>query len=281
MKVLFVCSGNTCRSPMAQAYLESKNIGGVTVYSAGFMSEGESVSENAVAVMKEIGIDISDRISRVITKDLILSDRIFCMGESHKQILIGAGADESKISVLSGGISDPYGGDITVYRKCRDEIIGAVDNCLYGGEILPVKILRADESDIKQIADLEKQCFSSPWSENAILESMRHGAVFFKALSPGFAGYIGVTAVAGEGYINNVAVVTSLRGTGIGSLLIDRAVTFTRDSQLDFISLEVRTSNFAAISLYSKAGFKKEGIRRNFYENPREDGAVMTRRFKK
>ena len=130
------------------------------------------------------------------------------------------------------------------------------------------------------MAALEKRCFSSPWSENGILEAMDHNTVFFKAVSPkGFSGYISVTAVAGEGYINNIAVASACRGVGVGSLLLDRVVTFARDSGLEFVSLEVRTSNNAAISLYEKAGFTKEGFRKGFYENPKEDGVIMTRRF--
>ena len=70
-----------------------------------------------------------------------------------------------------------------------------------------------------------------------------------------------------------------MRGTGIGSLLLDRTVTFAKEKDLEFLSLEVRASNAAAISLYSKLDFKKEGVRTNFYDSPKEDGIIMTRRF--
>ena len=113
-----------------------------------------------------------------------------------------------------------------------------------------------------------------------MLEAMAHNTVFFKAVISGkTAGYISVTAVAGEGYINNIAVEREKRNSGVGSLLLDRAVTFSVQSNLEFLSLEVRESNEAAISLYKKADFKKEGTRKGFYENPREDGIIMTRRF--
>lgn len=280
MNILFVCSGNTCRSPMAEGYLNSKNIKNLTALSAGFMSEGDNVSQNSAEVLREIGIDISRHKSRVITKELLCADKIFCMGKSHYDMLISAGVSHEKITVLGNGISDPFGQSIDVYRVCRDEIINAVDNALYSGLMLPFKILRATKSDIKDIANLEKQCFSTPWSENAVLEAMEHKTVFFKAVSGGeFAGYIGVTAVSGEGYINNIAVANSHRGKGIGSMLLDRAVTFSREQKLDFLSLEVRDSNKPAISLYEKAGFIREGIRKGFYDSPKEDGIIMTRRF--
>ncbi len=280
MKILFVCSGNTCRSPMAEGYLSSKNMSGISVLSAGFISEGDEVSENAVRVMKEIGIDISAHKSRLISPDMLSADKIFCMSLSHRKSLISAGVSEDKISVLSGGVSDPFGGDINTYRACRDEIINAIDNILYGGTLIPFKILPAGKEDIKDIAELEKECFSSPWSENAILETMHHKGVFFKAVQKNKTiGYISVTAISGEGYINNIAVSKASRGQGAGALLLDRAITFARCENLEFLSLEVRTSNKGAISLYEKAYFKREGIRKNFYENPKEDGIIMTRRF--
>lgn len=280
MDILFVCSGNTCRSPMAEGYLNSKNIKGIMAYSAGFISEGDRVSENSVKVLKEIGIDVQGHKSRLITKDLLSADKIFCMSRTHYDMLITAGVKKEKVFVLGNGISDPFGQSIDVYRQCRDEIINAVDNALYSGQMLPIKIFKATKEDIKDIAVLEKQCFSLPWSENGILESIKHNTVFFKALNGDlFAGYIGVTAVADEGYINNIAVVKEHRYIGVGSLLLDRAITFSREQRLKFLSLEVRASNNAAISLYKKAGFVNEGIRKGFYENPKEDGIIMTRRF--
>ena len=281
MNILFVCSGNTCRSPMAQGYLNSKNIKNLRALSCGFMCEGDPVSENSVLVMNEIGIDISAHKSRLITKELIdCADKIYCMAENHRNILLSAGIGENKVFVLGGGIPDPFGQSAESYRDCRNSITDAIDTLLYGGELLPLKILTATEEDAVKIAGLEKECFSSPWSENAVLEGMRYNTAFFKAVAGGeFAGYIGVTAVAGEGYINNIAVKKEYREKGAGSLLLNRALDFAREEKLDFLSLEVRRSNTAAISLYKKLGFKSEGERKGFYDNPKEDAAIMTRRF--
>ena len=66
MNVIFVCTGNTCRSPMAEYYLKSKNLNDVSVKSRGF-SGGDSANEKSIAVMKEVGIDISNHISKNIT----------------------------------------------------------------------------------------------------------------------------------------------------------------------------------------------------------------------
>ena len=280
MNVLFVCTGNTCRSPMAEGYLNSKNIKGLRALSCGFSAPGMPVSANAAAVMKEKGVDISEHRSRYASAQLLSADKVFCMSSSHRAALTGAGVKTDKVFILGGGISDPYGQSIEVYRICRDKIISAIDALLYGGEFLPAEILPADENDAASIADLEKRCFSSPWSEAAVLEGLEHNTVFFKAVSGGnFAGYISVTAVADEGYINNIAVDEEYRGRGLGSLLLDRAVTFAREKNLAFLSLEVRKSNAAAISLYEKLGFCAEGEREGFYDDPKEDGIIMTRRF--
>ena len=280
MKVLFVCSGNTCRSPMAEGYLNSKGIKNLSAVSAGFMSEGESVSQNSAAVMKDIGIDISKHKSRVITNELLSAEKIFCMSKAHYDALVSLGLESKKVCVLGDGVPDPFGQDTKVYRACRDEIMNAIDRLLYAGKILPIEIKQATKKDIKDIASLEKQCFSAPWSENAVMESMEHNTVFFKALYQNkFAGYIGVTAVADEGYISNIAVKKEFRENGIGSMLIDRAATFSRERRLSFLSLEVRVSNSAAISVYENLGFTKAGNRKDFYESPKEDGLIMTRRF--
>ena len=280
MKVLFVCSGNICRSPMAEGYLNSKNIKGLSAISCGFLSAGESVSKNFVLVMNELGIDISAHKSKHISKKLFAADRIYCMSENHRNALVSSGVNIDKLELLGGGIHDPFGQNADVYRACRDEIIAAIDAALYGGKLLPVLIVAADESDAESIAELEKISFSEPWSKTGILASMAHNTTFFKAIYEGrFAGYISVTAVSGEGYINNIAVLPEFKSRGIGSVLLDRAITFAREKKLEFLSLEVRKSNTAAISLYSKLGFKIEGIRRNFYDNPKEDGIIMTRRF--
>ena len=135
-KVLFVCTGNTCRSPMAQGLCNkiAKNLNlDIEAQSAGVATiSGLPVSENAKAVCREYGVDISNYRTKYIEDiDLSQFDRIYVMSNSHKDALIYKGADKNKITVLAegkGGISDPYGGDLEVYRKCRDELYSAIEN---------------------------------------------------------------------------------------------------------------------------------------------------------
>ncbi len=272
MNILFVCTGNTCRSPMAQGYVNYK-YSNIAAKSCGLCAEGFSVSENAKEVMSELGIDISSHISASLSKELVnWADRIICMSPNHKVWLNSLGI---KSEVLGQGITDPYGCDKDTYRLCRDEIIKEIDALLCDIQILPM-----DYCHIKEIAKLEKICFSAPWTENGILESFKAGTKFFVALKQQkVLGYVGVSCILDEGYITNIAVFPQYRKKGVGTKLLCYLEGFSKENSLSFISLEVRESNSDAISLYNKFGFKCEGKRKDFYQNPREDALIMTKRF--
>ncbi|MBE6777349.1 MAG: ribosomal-protein-alanine N-acetyltransferase [Ruminococcaceae bacterium] len=143
-----------------------------------------------------------------------------------------------------------------------------------------VEIVPIQYDHIKEIAKLEKICFSTPWSENAIKDAFETGTKFFIATKDNkVLGYVGISAIIDEGYITNIAVFPDYRKQGVGSALLNHLFDFAKDNALYFISLEVRESNFTAISLYEKYGFKTEGKRKNFYTNPTEDALIMTKRF--
>ncbi len=279
MNIIFVCTGNTCRSPMAEYYLKSKNLDNVNVFSRGF-SDGEAANPNSVAVMREAGIDITAHISKSITADDVAkANFIICMTESHKQLLLKLGVNQQKIYVLSDGITDPFGCDISTYRNCRDSIFSGIDSLIENNFFNGIKVRLATPNDISDIANIEKLCFSTPWSENAIRESMAAGTVFYVAqVGNSIAGYIGLSKIVGEGYVTNVAVLPTYRRQGIGKKILDFTINESHH-ELDFISLEVRVSNDAAISLYKSFDFKIVGTRKRFYTNPTEDAFIMTRNF--
>lgn len=131
--ILFVCTGNTCRSPMAQVLFEKllkdSSIGDVKVMSAGFAAEsGAPASRGAMEAVAEVGADLSFHRSRPVTEELVEeSDAVYTMTSSHASLLKAAFPDAAgKIHVLGGGISDPFGGDAEVYRRCRDSILAAL-----------------------------------------------------------------------------------------------------------------------------------------------------------
>lgn len=281
MDIVFVCTGNTCRSPLAEGYLKSLNLKGVNVKSRGIFADGSPVSENSAEIAKEYGFDISSHISSPLTPEDLGADMIICMTASHKEMLKAMGANEKKLSVLSGGISDPFGGNLSVYRYCANQIFDGIDELVFGGTFTDFKIISAKERHIKDIAKIEKAVFSTPWSENAILDSIKNGYYFFVAEDEeeNTLGYVGLSVVLDEGYIANVAVDEKYRKAGVGTLLVKRLLSLAREKGLSFVTLEVRASNEKSISLYEKCGFKTEGRRKNFYTDPKEDAIIMTRRF--
>ncbi len=272
MNILFICTGNTCRSPIAEGYLNFK-YKDHRARSCGLCANGSPVSENSKTVMAEIGIDISSHVSKPLTKELLnWADRIICMSHSHRQMLesVGVGSE-----VLGGGISDPYGCDTETYRQCRDDIIKEIDNLFSIFKIVPI-----DHRHIKDIALLEQVCFSTPWSEQSITDAYKTGTKFFVAeKDDAVLGYVGLSAIIDEGYITNIAVFPEYRNMGVGSALIKYLFEFAKENMLSFISLEVRESNNGAISLYEKFGFREEGKRKNFYTLPTEDALILTKRF--
>ena len=141
---------------------------------------------------------------------------------------------------------------------------------------------KMSEQHIATVAELEKECFSTPWSESALLAELTNQfARFFVAIVNGeIAGYIGAHNVLGEVYITNVAVFMSQRKKGIGEMLISELIKVVKNENAEFITLEVRASNASAIRLYEKCGFEKVGERKNFYEKPCENAVLMTKYFK-
>lgn len=142
---------------------------------------------------------------------------------------------------------------------------------------------------ISQVAEIEKQSFSIPWSEEAFIESLSYEhAMFLVAMdyentdseSTGSekgrtAGYIGMYKALNEGDITNIAVSPEYRGRGVGMALMKSLINLARQNNIDNLILEVRESNQAAIHLYEKIGFNRAGIRKNFYEKPVENAIVM------
>ena len=144
--------------------------------------------------------------------------------------------------------------------------------------MMNTEIKRMDSSHVKALSESEKECFSTPWSENALSDELSNNfARFFVAECDGKAsGYIGAHNILGEVYITNVAVSKAFRRNGIAEKLIKTLVDFCENEGMEFVTLEVRRSNEAAKKLYSKMGFEEVGERKDFYENPREDAILMT-----
>lgn len=142
---------------------------------------------------------------------------------------------------------------------------------------------RMSLSHINAIAELERECFSTPWSEKALREEIENPNAYFYAavIDNKVIGYGGMHSVCGENYIDNIAVTSSYRKMGIATLILEVLERTARAENGEFISLEVRKSNEAAIKLYEKNGYARVGIRKNFYQRPTEDGIIMTKELGK
>jgi ribosomal-protein-alanine N-acetyltransferase len=93
-------------------------------------------------------------------------------------------------------------------------------------------------------------------------------------------GYGGMYTVLNEGYVTNIGVLPQFRRKGIGKSLVEKLLDYSKEKNLEFLTLEVRVSNKAATNLYKSFGFESVGNRKNFYSNPTEDALIMTRYFK-
>ena len=126
--------------------------------------------------------------------------------------------------------------------------------------------------------ELEKLCFSRPWSRDAVRPELTDPACcWLAALADGeVAGYAGMRTVLDEGYISNVAVSPALRKRGVGMALVQALQREGKTRGLSFLTLEVRVGNREARRLYERAGFREVGLRPGYYEKPREDALLMT-----
>ena len=145
-----------------------------------------------------------------------------------------------------------------------------------------VRIVPMNADHLDEVAELERICFSTPWSRNMLAEELDNMlSAFLVALDDRdrVVGYAGVQVILDEGYITNIAVRPECRRQGIAAKLLQVFMDFAKANQLSFLTLEVRASIYDAIALYGSRGFRSMGRRKNYYEHPREDALIMTREF--
>ncbi|VGO20234.1 low molecular weight protein arginine phosphatase [Pontiella sulfatireligans] len=141
--ILFVCTGNTCRSPMAEALFRHRigeeanwNAASAGIYAA----SGEPASDNAIEALRELEIDLANHQSQPLTTNLVKgADLIVAMTESHQSHIVGSFPEvEHKVfliksfgtSKVPADISDPFGGSLNTYERTRDEIDRALSDLI-------------------------------------------------------------------------------------------------------------------------------------------------------
>lgn len=135
---------------------------------------------------------------------------------------------------------------------------------------------------LDQLEEMEKVCFSDPWSRQLLADLLEaENALTIAAVDEAgtILGYASLQTVLDEGYVNNLAVLPAYRRMGIASALLEEFRRYGAANQLAFLTLEVRASNAPAIALYAKHGYAQVGRRKNYYAHPKEDAILMTLEF--
>lgn len=143
-------------------------------------------------------------------------------------------------------------------------------------EIKPLAI-----AHISQVVQLERACFSDPWSENAIKSELSNPLSYWLVALDGdyVIGYVGSQAVLGEADMMNLAVAPEHRRDGVGMRLVRTLIDGLKGMDCHCLTLEVRVSNDPAIRLYEKMGFAQVGRRPNYYFHPKEDALILRKEW--
>lgn len=144
-----------------------------------------------------------------------------------------------------------------------------------------IEFVKMDECHVLQVAELEKACFSDPWSENSVRSELSNPLSLWIVAVDGskVVGYVGSQSVMGESDMMNLAVLEEYRRMGIAICLVEELIKELSGLGNYQLTLEVRQSNTAAISLYEKMGFCQVGRRPNYYRNPKEDALILRKEW--
>ncbi|MBO4461471.1 MAG: ribosomal protein S18-alanine N-acetyltransferase [Lachnospiraceae bacterium] len=142
-------------------------------------------------------------------------------------------------------------------------------------------IREMNTEDLAVVSEIEKMCFTMPWSRDGFEAalSMQGNVFIVYEKNDEILGYCGYYGVLDEAEITNVAVHPDMRNRGIGRDMVSALLSKANKAGIKRVLLEVRESNDPAIHLYEELGFKKLGIRRDFYEQPRENAYIMEMYF--
>ena len=140
-----------------------------------------------------------------------------------------------------------------------------------------IEIKNMTATHVMQIAEIEKLCFSDPWSEKSVASELENRLSLWLVALDGdrVAGYVGSQSVLDEADMMNVAVHPDYRRQGIGRDLVLALSDALRKKDIKGLMLEVRQSNTPAIALYEQLGFQQVGVRPNYYRNPKENALIL------
>lgn len=144
-----------------------------------------------------------------------------------------------------------------------------------------MRIVKMEACHTTQVAELERLCFSDPWSENSVASELENPLALWlvAAEDDRIAGYVGSQTVLGETDMMNIAVHPDFRRQGIAEVLVTALEEQLRAMGSKCLTLEVRESNVPAKTLYHKLGFSQIGKRPNYYRNPREAALILRKEW--
>ena len=144
-----------------------------------------------------------------------------------------------------------------------------------------MEIRKLTAGEVFQVAELEKLCFTLPWSEKSVAGELENPLSLWLVAMEGenLAGYVGSQTVMDETDMMNLAVAPQFRRQGVGEALVNALVAALKDLGSRCLTLEVRDSNEAARALYAKLGFVEIGRRRGYYRDPREDALILRKEW--
>ncbi len=307
-KIIFVCTGNTCRSPMALA-IAKREAGrrrlDIALGSAGTGTRpGDRATDEAVAVLREIDIDLSNHSAQPVSAAMNDGETLFvAMTNQHaswlKYVLLIPG---DRVLMLGDGVPDPFGQPLEVYRSARDviqkEISKLFDRIMpdipklseddaQRSDDLSFFIRPVDDKDADDISLIEHRCFTDPWSRTLFIEEIDNpDAVFLVAVGqstngakPPIYGYGLILVAADVAQMPKICVAETVRRRNIATAIIDELSKAAIEKGAAELTLEVRVSNAPAVTLYEKLGFVSMGVRPRFYTNPSEDALIMTKQL--